>query len=89
MEKKFPRYLSSPIQVLFFDVDEVVMALAMVSLALIFSYWPVYLLAIAVPWAYRRVKKDKARGFFWHSLYYMGLVEIKGYPITFEKEFYE
>ncbi len=89
MEKKrFPQYLSAPFQVLWFESDDLVIALIFYVLALLYGgvFW---LLIAGGPYAYSSVKKRYPRGFLKHSLYFMGLVRMRGYPEFFETEFYE
>jgi hypothetical protein len=48
-----------------------------------------WILLIVVPWTYSRMKNKYPRGFLRHGLYFIGLVELKGYPSPFEEEFTE
>lgn len=88
MEKRFPRYLSEPYQVLWFEPDDLGCVFFMFFLAVCFGgvFW---LLLPAAPWAYMRAKKNYPRGFFKHCLYFVGLVPMAGYPHYFEDEFIE
>lgn len=85
---KFPQYLSDPPQILWFQPDDMMIFILGVTLALLFGGW-FYLLAIILPVSYMRIKKGSARGFLKHTLYYLGFVEIKGYPSSFSEEFTE
>jgi hypothetical protein len=48
-----------------------------------------WILMIAVPWIYGRVKKQYSRGLLIHMLFMIGFAQLKGYPLFFEKEFFE
>ncbi len=86
--RRFPRYLSSPIQVLWFESDEIAIIAICYTLGLLFGLvgWA---LLIIVPYLYGKLKKNYPRGFLKHSLYFIGLLDLKGYPIYQEKEFFE
>jgi type IV conjugative transfer system protein TraL len=87
-KKRFPQYLSSPFQVLWFETDELVIVVVFLIVALIFGYL-FWLLLFVGPYLYTRLKKKYPRGFLRHVLYFIGLIRIKGYPSYFEKEFFE
>ncbi|MDQ5988248.1 MAG: hypothetical protein CSYNP_04006 [Syntrophus sp. SKADARSKE-3] len=88
MDKQFPQYLSAPFQVLWFEPDELSLMCLFFVFALLFGniFW---LLMFVAPWYYGRVKRKYPRGFFRHSLYFIGITEMKGYPSYFEEEFVE
>lgn len=88
MTKKFPRYLSSPFQVLWFETDEMAIILICFVLAMLFGYLFWGLLFVG-PYYYGKLKKNYPRGFLKHTLYFIGLSSLKGYPSYFEKEFSE
>ena len=87
-QKGFPQYLSKPIQVLWFELDELVIFVFTLTLALIYG-GAMWLIFIAAQWLYTRTKRKNARGFLKHILYVLGLLELKHYPEYFEKEFHE
>jgi type IV conjugative transfer system protein TraL len=87
-KKRFPQYLSSPFQVLWFETDELVIVVVFLIFALIFGYL-FWLFLFVGPYLYTRLKKKYPRGFLRHVLYFIGLIRIKGYPSYFEKEFFE
>jgi type IV conjugative transfer system protein TraL len=87
-KKRFPQYLSSPFQVLWFETDELVIVVVFLIFALIFGYL-FWLLLFVGPYLYTRLKKKYPRGFLRHVLYFIGLIRLKGYPSYFEKEFFE
>ncbi len=84
--RRFPRYLSSPIQVLWFESDEIAIIAICYTLGLLFG-WVGWCLLVVVPYLYSKLKKNYPRGFLKHSLYFLGLLELKGYPIYHEKRF--
>ncbi|EJJ0671544.1 hypothetical protein ACNJ8R_004139 [Cronobacter sakazakii] len=78
-EGRFFRYPHQPIQIFWFDRDEwlILIASYLASMQLGGLSWliifPVSIVAI-------KIKRTKGRGFFRHTLYNLGLVEIYGYP---------
>lgn len=88
LQKPFPQYLSKPIQVLWFELDELVIFIFTLTFALVYG-GVMWILFIVVQWFYSRTKRKNARGFLKHILYMLGLVEMKNYPEYFVKEFCE
>ena len=88
MKHTFPQYLSAPFQVLWFEADELGIVMIFFVLAMIFGglFW---VLQVIGPWYYSSIKKRSPRGFLRHILYFVGVLELKGYPTYFEKEFCE
>jgi type IV conjugative transfer system protein TraL len=88
MTKPFPQYLSAPLQVLWFEPDELGVVFACFLFALIYGsvFWVFLFIA---PWYYSRAKKRHPRGFFRHVLYFIGITGMKGYPSYFEERFIE
>ncbi len=87
-DKDFPQYLSKPIQVLWFEIDELVIFLLSLTIALTYGGFA-WLMFVGMQWGYSRTKRKNARGFLKHVLYVLGLVEMKNYPEYFEKDFHE
>jgi type IV conjugative transfer system protein TraL len=88
MTKRFPQYLSAPLQVLWFEPDELGVVFTCFLFALIYGSFSWALLFIA-PWQYSRAKKRYPKGFFRHFLYFVGITRMKGYPSFFEERFFE
>jgi hypothetical protein len=44
---------------------------------------------VIFPVIYAKLKKRYPRGFMKHALYFIGFLELRGYPTFFEKEFTE
>jgi type IV conjugative transfer system protein TraL len=86
--KQFPQYLSKPFQVLWFEVDELIIFLFTLTLALIYGkvMWVAFL---AIQYFYTRTKRKKPRGFLKHGLYMLGFIQMKNYPDYFQREFHE
>ncbi|MBN2570073.1 MAG: type IV conjugative transfer system protein TraL [Deltaproteobacteria bacterium] len=86
--KRFPQYLSDPLQVLWFEPDELSMMFIFFGLAMVYGsfFW---ILMVLVPWFYSRAKRKYPKGFLKHMLYFIGILNIKGYPIFFEDTFIE
>ena len=88
MRTQFPQYLSAPLQVLFWDTDELCIILMFFTIAMIFGS-VTWLLVVAGPWGYSSVKKRYPRGFIRHLLYFAGLIDFQKYPDFLEDEFIE
>ena len=86
--RDFPQYLSKPFQVLWFEIDELVIFLFSLTLALIYGKIA-WVLFVVVQFFYIRTKRRKPRGFLKHILYVLGFVSMKNYPEYFEREFHE
>ncbi len=86
--KRVPRYLSAPIQILWFESDEFAIITICYILGLLFG-WIGWVILIVAPYLYSKLKKNYPRGFLKHSLYFIGLLKLEGYPIYQEKEFME
>ena len=87
-ERKFPQYLSRPLQVLWLETDDFGIAVFCFIIASIFKGW-FWLLVIAGPLLYMRAKLRYPRGFLKHILYLSGVKDLEGYPTAFQKEFLE
>ncbi len=85
---RFPQYLSRPLQVLWWEVDEFVIVIIFFMLAMMFGY-VFYILMFIVPYLYSKNKNKYPRGFFKHILYFVGVLKLNGYPTYFEREFIE
>ena len=85
---KFPRYLSSMLQVLWWEQDELILIISLIYYAAIFSklFW---ILVPTVPFYYIRAKRRNAKGFLKHLLYRWGIARFDGYPTYFQKYFVE
>lgn len=83
---RFPQYLSQPFQILWFEPDD----MAFMAVGFIFAqkfggiFW---ILMFALPWIYGRMKKRYPRGFLRHTLYFVGIAPMRGYPHFFQKHF--
>lgn len=88
-EVKFPRYLSSPLQILFLESDDISFGVASYVIGKQIGYFMWLVMPIVVVYFYLRFKKHYPRGFLRHLLYFSGLVKLKKYPMYFEQEFME
>ncbi len=86
---RFPQYLNAPLQVLWFEADELGLFFGFFGLALMSDSGWLYLAMLAVPVTYSKIKSRYARGFLKHLLYVCGLMEFDGYPNAFIKRFTE
>lgn len=85
---RFPQYLSRPIQVLWFETDELILCVFTLTLALLYGkiMWLVFLIT---QYFYTRTKRSKPRGFLKHLLYMFGCIQMNKYPDYFQREFHE
>ncbi len=93
-QKKFPQYLTAPFQVLFYETDELGVMMIMLLFALMYSKadWialTLWISVLVVPYMYSHVKRSRPRGFLQHCLYYVGILDFKGYPGFFDNKFFE
>ena len=86
---RFPQYLSKPIQVLWFETDELIICclhphpgpyLRQNHVAC-FSGHPIFL--------YPDQDDQNPEGFSKHILYMFGFIQMKNYPEYFQREFHE
>jgi len=89
MEQRFPRYLNAPLQVMWLESDELALFFGGLTVALLFDSWVLWILPVALPYLYGRLKKKYPRGFLKHCLYFAGFMKLEGYPTFFEQEFLE
>lgn len=86
--ERFPQYLSSPIQVLWWEADDLGIIFVCFTLALIFG-GVCWILLILGPALYARLKKRHQRGFLKHALYALGIKDLSPYPGPFVNRFNE
>ncbi|AYN25591.1 hypothetical protein D8682_00485 (plasmid) [Buttiauxella sp. 3AFRM03] len=87
-EGRLFRYPHQPIQIFWFDRDEWLMLVVSYIASMQFGgiTWAiVFPLSIAAI----KIKRTKGRGFFRHTLYRLGFVEIYGYPNSSAKKLEE
>lgn len=87
VSKRFPQHLSAPFQVLWFETDELGVLVFFFMLAMMFGSF-LWFLVFGGPYIYSRAKRAYPRGFLKHSLYFLGILKMKGYPIFFERRFF-
>ncbi len=88
MRYRFPRYLTEPYKVLWFEIDDLLFFFLSIVVAQAVGGWA-WLLIILVPWGCTKMKRNFPRGFGKHVLYYLGLTKLKNLPDAFIKEFNE
>jgi len=87
-KEKFPQYLHRPYRLLWFEMDEIVLAIGIYALAMLFTMYFVLFLPLGV-YLFRLSKNKRPRGFYKHIWYRLGLYSFKGYPHAFERDFRE
>lgn len=78
-----PQFLHRPYQVLFFEMDDLILIILLFSLALIFGgiFWVLF---FVVPYVMSIFKKRFPRGYVKHMIYFLGLFAFKFAPSVFE-----
>ena len=84
----FPQYLSAPLQVLWFEADELAVMIIFFTISSLYGGW-FWLSLILGPFFYLRIKKNYPKSFIKHLLYFAGLKTPRNYPSFFEKLFLE
>jgi len=85
---KLPQYLHMPVQVLWFESDEVMIIMFGYLIGNLFGGLA-WLAMILLPYPYILLKKNNPRGFLKHLIYMSGFFKIEGYPDYFAKRFHE
>ena len=85
----FPQYMSSPTQVLWWEVDQLAIAALSFTAALLQGGILTWILFVVVQILYARIKRNRPRGFLQHLIYMFGLSKLNEYPEYFQQEFNE
>lgn len=86
----FPQYLSKPYQVLWLELDDLlIVSVSLIVFLIVIGGIAGWALTFLVPYSYGRVKKRHARGFFKHVGYFLGISNFEGYPTYFQQKFME
>ena len=85
---KVPQYMHLPLQILWFDIEELMVIMVLYVVGLVFGGWAWVSLIIG-PYFYIQVKRRKPRGFLRHFLYQLGIYRLDGYPSPHTNEFHE
>lgn len=86
---EFPQYMSAPTQVLWWEVDQLVIAALSFTAALLQGGMLTWVIFVISQILYARVKKNRPRGFLQHVTYMFGLSRLNNYPEYFQQEFHE
>ncbi len=85
---RFPQYLSAPLQVLWFEADEIAMIVLLFTISSAFGGWT-WLSFIVGPYLYSKAKSKYPKSFLKHMLYFSCLKVLRHYPTSFETFFLE
>ncbi|MFZ5571296.1 MAG: type IV conjugative transfer system protein TraL [Thermodesulfobacteriota bacterium] len=88
MAERFPQYLSAPVQVLWFETDELAM-IVFFFLAASVLHGVLWILCFVGPLLYSRLKVKYPSGFLKHMLYFSGIKRLNQYPDAFANTFSE
>lgn len=89
MAVRVPRYLHLPVQILWFDMEDIAILMCCYVLWMVLSSWYVLPLVIIGPYSFMKLKATKPRGFMRHILYQYGFAKLKGYPPAMAERFEE
>lgn len=89
MRARVPRYLHLPVQILWFDMEDISIILVCYVFWMITDSWYVLPLVVLVPYLFKKVKQSKPRGFLRHMLYVYGFQKLEGYPSPQTRKFHE
>lgn len=90
MRTSMNRYLHRPFMVGSFEADDLVIMVALVILIAVSDYWQIVLFASPVIMiGYKKIKKNKPRGYLGHLAYRFGLIKFSNYPDSSQKKFAE
>ena len=78
-ESRMPEYLHLPIQVMWFDANELTFLVMLYLSASLLGGWA-WLLMLILPFPVLSYKRKQARGFFTHFLYKLGFLKFQFYP---------
>ena len=85
---RMPKYLHKPLQILWFDVNEIIIIVICYLMAMTFGGISWFILIIG-PLMLIPYKRKKPRGYFQHVLIQLGFSKLIGYPIPVSKKFRE
>lgn len=87
-DHRLPQYLYRPIQLLFFEADDVVAAGIGYLMGFFMGGW-FWFAILVLPVVYGFAKKGRPRGFLKHMVWAIGWAPMSGYPGFFDGEFFE
>lgn len=77
---RVPRYLHLPVQILWFDLEDIGVIMASYAIWLVLDSWAALPLVVLVPWLFKSIKADRPRGFLRHLGYTYGIHKLRHYP---------
>jgi hypothetical protein len=89
MAARVPRYLHLPVQIMWFDIEDVILIILCYSLWLILGNWMTLPFVVLVPYWFIAIKEGMPRGFIAHLLYEYGFLKMDVYPSPHVTEFVE
>lgn len=86
---RVPRYLHLPLQILWFDMEDIGVILACYAGWLVVDSWWMLTFVVLGPWLFKTIKADKPRGFVQHTLVRYGFQKLHAYPPASVEHFWE
>lgn len=78
MRKKIPRYLDSPRQLFFWEIDEVIPLLACIGVGLVMEFLGYsILIGLVLTKIVKALKRGKIEGVMFHLAHYYGVMQMK------------
>lgn len=85
---RFPQYLHRPFRIVWFEIDELILMIALYVVVVMTTYKAFPIIPLAI-YFYKKEKAKRPRGFFKHTMFNLGLIDLKGYPSAFSDRFEE
>ena len=86
---RVPRYLHLPVQILWFDMEDIGLILVTYVAWLLVDVMWLLPMVVLVPWLFRTMKAEKPRGVLRHLLYSYGFQKLDMYPSPHTREYEE
>jgi len=86
---RVPRYLHLPLQVLWFDTEDIAVILVCYVMWMVVSSWLIVPFVVLAPFLFMKIKATRPRGFLRHKLYRAGFSQLRGYPPPHARRFRE
>lgn len=86
---RVPRYLHLPVQIMWFDIEDIVLMILCYTVWLVIGNGWTLPLVVLVPYWFISLKADMPRGYLQHLLYSYGFISMDVYPSPQAVEFVE
>jgi len=80
LRARVPRYLHLPLQILWFDLEDIAVIVGCYALWLVVDQWWMLFGVVLGPWAFKSYKAERPRGIVQHTLVRLGVQRLHRYP---------